>query len=278
MKSLFFRLHCKIASLILKTAATTIVITSTAFGNEAGYAVAHDGSNIYYEVHGTGHKFLLVGFQLRPSDPSVHKFVDGLGDDYRLILVEYPAEASEAKMYTLTPTAVARDYLAVAKAAGADEFAFYGYSWGAVCGLQLALRTDRMKALIAGGFPMINGPYSEIRKTLRATVFDNAASPLAPEYARQLLTYYEGLKSFDDHVIQSRLKIPRLNFLGAQDRVTYAGGIDIDFFRIFNESSNELKAAGWDVITMPDKDHMTALAPEVVIPLVKKWLHDNWSD
>lgn len=279
-------MHSGTTRVILKILALTIVATSTAFARDAfksGNAIAHDGTNIYYEVHGTGNKFLLFGFQLQPRHSSVQAFVDGLGHGYRLIIAEYPpGEANqnpgEAKLYTLTPAAVARDYLEIARAAGADEFAFFGYSWGAVCGVQLAIRTDRMKALVAGGFPMINGPYSEMRKTLRATVFENAVSHISPEYARQILTYYEGLQSFDDRVIQSRLKIPRLNFVGTEDQITFAGGVNVDFFKIFSESRSELKAAGWDVISVPDKDHGTTLDPEVVIPLVRRWLDENWSD
>src|SRR5688572_22328860 len=112
----------KISRLALTLLALTTVVTSTAFAREefkSGYAVAHDGSDIYYEVHGTGDKFLLFGFQLQPHHPSVQEFVDGLGHNYKLILAEYPPgqqnqSSSEAKLYTFTPAAVTRDYLSIA--------------------------------------------------------------------------------------------------------------------------------------------------------------------
>lgn len=248
---------------------------------KSGHAVAHNGSNIYYEVHGTGPRFLLMGFQLQPGHPSVQAFVDGLGKDYKIIIASYPPgesnpNAGEAMMYTFTPAAVTRDYLEIANAAGADEFAYYGYSWGAVCGLQIALRSDRLKALVAGGFPMINGPYRQIQQTLHAIVFSEAKAKLPPESARQMLTYYEALQSFDDRAIQGRLEIPRLNFVGTRDHFTFPGNVEVEFYKRFSESNGELKAAGWDVISVPDRDHGSTTAPEVVVPLLRKWLAEKW--
>lgn len=273
-----------LASFLLRLVALIVAVSPLAHADKpfkSGYAIVHDGSSVYYEVHGTGHRYLMMGFQLQPNLPDVQAFVEGLGSDYKLIFATYPPGEfnqnwEEAKLYTFTPAAVTRDYLQIATAAGADEFAFYGYSWGAVCGLQLAIRSDRIKALVAGGFPMMNGPYPDILRTMRGIVFEHNKSHHSPEAARQMLTYYESLQSFDDRSIQSRLKIPRVNFVGARDRVIFPGGVDVDFYGKFSESRNELQAAGWDVITVPGKDHETARAPEVVVPLLRKWLNEHW--
>jgi pimeloyl-ACP methyl ester carboxylesterase len=61
------------------------------------------------------------------------------------------------------------DLLAVADAAGADRFAYYGYSWLALAGLQLAVRTDRLTALVMGGFPPLEGPYAQMLQVSIAT-------------------------------------------------------------------------------------------------------------
>lgn len=58
--------------------------------------------------------------------------------DYEGQLTAHP------KPETLTAANVAADLLAIADAAGADRFAYYGYSWLALAGFQLALRTDRL--------------------------------------------------------------------------------------------------------------------------------------
>lgn len=70
---------------------------------------------------------------------------------------------------TLTPDNAVGDILAVADAVGAGRFAYYGYSWLALCGLQLAIRTDRLTALVMGGFPPIDGPYQERLRVTAAT-------------------------------------------------------------------------------------------------------------
>jgi pimeloyl-ACP methyl ester carboxylesterase len=69
---------------------------------------------------------------------------------------------------TLTPVNVAGDILAVADAAGAERFAYYGYSWLAMGGLQLAIRTDRLWALAMGGYPPVDGPYAEMLQVTAA--------------------------------------------------------------------------------------------------------------
>jgi pimeloyl-ACP methyl ester carboxylesterase len=48
---------------------------------------------------------------------------------------------------SVTADRVCADIRAVADAAGAERFAWYGFSWGAVVGLQRAVRTSRLTAL-----------------------------------------------------------------------------------------------------------------------------------
>jgi pimeloyl-ACP methyl ester carboxylesterase len=80
---------------------------------------------------------------------------------FRVVAFDYEGHVLEVpKPSTLTPDNLARDFLVVADAAGAERFAWYGYSWLAVGGLQLALRSDRVAALVMGGWPPIGGPYA----------------------------------------------------------------------------------------------------------------------
>jgi hypothetical protein len=44
-----------------------------------------------------------------------------------------------------------------------------GYSWLALAGLQLAIRTDRLAALVMGGLPPIDGPYAQMLRVTTAT-------------------------------------------------------------------------------------------------------------
>src|SRR5688572_7289720 len=154
----------------------------------------HDGSVIEIEEHGTG-PALLLPVDPRPAageraeelrrwgmDPALGRsLVEGLGDVFRVVAFDYEGHVMAApKPGTLTPDNVAADLLAVADAVGADRFAYYGYSWLALAGLQLAIRTDRLTALVMGGYPPLDGPYEEMLKVTVATHELAKASATAP--------------------------------------------------------------------------------------------------
>ena len=277
--------------LALMFAATASPVTAA-----AGQAIAHDGSSIYFEVHGSGDEFLFLGpgtaapraMRAAPGQPPPmaevaetfagikQTYIDTLGSKFRLIFIEYPG--SEPKLYTLTPSAVARDYLAIADAAGARKFAYAGFSWGCVTGLQLALRTDRMTALVCGGFPVMDGIYDDMLTTARtmargpATIYGLESD--SPENGRQFLTYYEGLQSFDDRSIQDALDIPRLSWIGDQDLPTLNGKPLTHMGQLIIRNRPDLEAAGWDVRIVPGKNHLDGLAPDVQVPLIDEWLSE----
>src|SRR5436309_11310059 len=139
-------------------------------------ATLHDGSTIEIEVDGEGPTLLLpvnphpvtgpLAEQMRQygADPALgQSLIKGLSDAFRVVAFDYEGQCLQIpKPETLTPANVASDILAVADAAGVDRFAYYGYSWLAMIGLQLAIRTDRLWALVLGGFPPLNGPYEEM--------------------------------------------------------------------------------------------------------------------
>jgi pimeloyl-ACP methyl ester carboxylesterase len=123
---------------------------------------------------------------------------------------------------TLTPANVVADLLAIADAAGAERFAWCGYSWTAVIGLQLALDNDRMTGLICGGWPPIHAPYAETVRILadvQAGKDTTALSMLPPPVVQQFATFYRGLQEFDDVAAQRRISCPRLCFVGSADNV-----------------------------------------------------------
>lgn len=280
----------------LLAGALTLGLFATPALAEAGQAIAHDGSSIYFEVHGSGDRFLFLGpgtaapraIPAAPGQPPLiaevaetlarykQAYIDALGSKFRLIFIEYPG--NEPKLYTLTPAAVARDYLAIADAAGAEEFAYAGFSWGCVTGLQLALRTDRMTALVCGGFPVLDGIYEDMLTTTRAMASGPASlyglEANSPENGRQFLTYYEGLQSFDDRLIQDALDIPRLNWIGDQDLPTLNGEPLTHMGQLIVRSRAELEAAGWDVKIIPGKNHLDGGAPDVQAAVIDEWLSE----
>src|SRR5690348_2760317 len=214
-------------------------------------AKLHDGSTIEIEVHGAGPALLLpvnpepvtgpLAEQMRQygTDPALgQSLIKGLSDAFRIVAFDYEGQClCRPKPDTLTPANTANDLLAVADAVGADRFAYYGYSWLALIGLQLAIRTDRLSALIMGGFPPLNGPYEEMLRVTTAAHemaveaaaktnqgaadqqpavepgdWSNAQVSVPPDQTQQFLTLYQALQGFDDRAAQAHIICPRLCF------------------------------------------------------------------
>ena len=272
-------------------------------------AVFHDGSTIPIRIEGEG-RSLLLPVRSTPHDPATAetmrqwgadpelgpRLIDGLTASVRVIAADYEAHRmAYPAADTLTPENVAADLLAIADAAGADRFAYYGYSWLALAGLQLAIRTDRLWALAMGGFPPIDGPYAEMlavtRAAHRASSSDGAAAGTVEDVTpgdwdsatiqtdeaqtRQFVTLYEALSGFDDAAVQGELRMPRLCFAGSEDAIEYSpkwGGVTVRIAEPLVRNRTRLESAGWVVVVLEGLDHLGAMHHEVVLPLLRGWL------
>ncbi|MFH8983296.1 alpha/beta fold hydrolase [Streptomyces varsoviensis] len=286
-------------------------------------ATLHDGHTIALEIHGAGPTVLLP-VDPRPAegpraeearrwgmDPALGRsLIEGLRDRFRVVAFDYEGHVMAApKPDTLTPHNVAADLLAVADAAAADRFAYYGYSWLALSGLQLALRTDRLSALVMGGFPPIGGPYSEMLRVTTAAHEMSVKTPAptpstpgsapqpagnadatddpegcdwsavevstTPEQTRQFVTLYQALRGFDDRAAQAGVDCPRLCFAGSADEIPYGerwGGVTVRIGSAVMERRAELEAAGWDVRVLEGLDHTQAMQPANVLHVLRPWL------
>ncbi|MEU7895625.1 alpha/beta hydrolase [Nonomuraea sp. NPDC049152] len=271
-------------------------------------ATLHDGSTIEVEVHGEGPTVLLP---LNPTpaeegpqaeemrkwgaDPSLgHSIITGLSDAFRVVAFDYEGHVLSApKPGTLTPDNIAADILAIADAAGACRFAYYGYSWLAVLGIQLAIRTDRLTALAIGGYPPVAGPYGDMLKVTNAAHRMAGETPNAPsakgepgdwssvsvsmslDQTRQFVTLYEALQSFDDRAAQDRITCPRLCFAGSADTIVYGPEWDdarVDIAGPVLSLRAELEGLGWEVRVLDGLDHMQAMQAGQVIPVIRPWL------
>jgi pimeloyl-ACP methyl ester carboxylesterase len=278
----------------------------------------HDDSTIDVEVHGRGPAVLLPvnpqpveGPQAEEmrrwgADPALGRtLVDGLGDAFRVVAFDYEGHVLRVpKPDTLTPANLAGDLQAVADAAGVDRFAYYGYSWLALAGLQLAIRTDRLSALVMGGFPPLDGPYGQMLQVTTAThemAVANAASPPSTEppgepagepdwsqvevtlteaQTRQFVTLYQGLQGFDDRAAQARIDCPRLCIVGSADEITYDerwGGLQVSFADPVVRRRAELEALGWEVRVLEGLDHTQAMQASQVLPILRPWLMSRLS-
>jgi len=277
-------------------------------------AYLHDDSPLEVSIRGNGPAVVVpVGTALIEgeaadrlrawgTDPNLgHTLATGLADaGFRVITADYEGHlAAHPKAHTLTATAVAADLLAVADAAGADRFAYYGYSWLALAGLQLATRTDRLAALAMGGFPPLDGPYGPMLTVTHASHrealanvgkppstaevqpgdWDSAETTQAPEQIQQYVTLYESLRGFDERAALDRLDLPRLVFAGADDNIRYGPRWDNAYVAIADAvrgNRDELTRQGWAVQLVAGTDHMSAMQADQVLPLLIPWLRRHW--
>ena len=270
----------------------------------------HDGASLDVTNTGEGPAILLpvstavidgeTADQMRAwgAEPNngLH-LVTGLADaGFRVIAADYEGHlAQHPKPGTLTADALAADLLAIADAAGADRFAYYGYSWLGLAGLQLAIRTDRLTALVMGGYPPLGGPYGAMLTVTRAAHrmalanvgkdvankdiepgdWDSAEVTASPDQTQQYVTLYESIQDFDERSALDRLDLPRLAFAGTKDNITYGPQWDGAYVAIGDglaANRDELVKRGWTVELLPDADHISAMQSAQVLPVLRPWL------
>lgn len=259
----------------------------------------HDGSMLEIEAQGEGPAVLLPvnprpvegpqAEELRKYgvDPALgRKLIDGLSDAFRVVAFDYEGHVlSNPKPTTLTPENVVADILAVADAAGVDRFAYYGYSWLAMIGLQLAIRTERLSALVMGGWPPLDGPYREMLVVTTAghemsggqAPDDDewSAAGMSKEQTQQFVTLYQALQGFDDRAAQARITCPRLCFVGSKDEIQYGenwGNLFVSLAAPVVRGREDLEALGWEVRVLEGLDHTQAMQAAQVLPILRPWL------
>jgi pimeloyl-ACP methyl ester carboxylesterase len=263
----------------------------------------HDGSTIDIEVSGDGPNLLLPvnpvptegpqadAMREWGADPALGRnLIDGLSDVARIVAFDYEGHALAHPMPdTLTPDNLARDFLAVAEAAKADRFAYYGYSWLALSGLQLATTTDRLTGLAMGGYPPIDGPYDEMLKVTtagwelatgkRQSQGEDAwaSASLQPDQSKQFLTLYESLRGFDDRAAEAAIpkSVEKLAIVGEKDEIQYGptwGDVFVSLAAPTIRARDELEQSGWQVHILGGLDHTTAMQTQAVLPILRPWL------
>lgn len=262
-----------------------------------------DGSRLTVDIVGDGPTLLLPvnpepiegpqAEQIRQygADPALgQNLINGLKDIVRVVAFNYEGHLWQSpRADTLTPDNVVDDLLAIADAVGADQFAYYGYSWLAMIGLQLAMRTDQLAALVMGGFPPIDGPYAALLRVTTAAYEQSGADQAAAEadddewstarlskdQTKQYMTLYQTLQTFDDRAVQAQVTCPRLCFVGSADEITYDkkwGDVLVSLAGPIVQGQAELEALGWDVRVLDGLDHMQAMQANAVVPLLRDWL------
>ena len=242
-------------------------------------------SGAYYELHGDGEP-LFLAFPVMASMGDIfgdfgsavrEGFLARLSDRYRVLIVDYPSIGKSADIPPdkLTADRVCGDLLAVADAAGFERFAYWGYSWGAAVGLQIASRADRFTALAVGGWPPLGAAYNEALKASLEQIDDPPEEVQvvlrSPAQYAQWSTFYTSVQGWPEADVAKSISCPRLAFVGAEGD-TDAGSEMIRNASILAANKSTLEEMGWQVELIPGKGHSVGLEPESVVPVVRGFL------
>jgi hypothetical protein len=227
---------------------------------------------IHFEVHGSG-AALILGYPLTASEvtespgrAATNGYLARLTDRYRVLVMDYPniGRSESIPPSELTADRVCADLLRVADAAGFGRFAWWGYSWGGLVGLLLAGRTDRLTAIVCGGWPPLGGLCPLVLESCRA-------SAATLEYQKQYVTFYESLEGWSEAEAVKQITCPRLTYAGSADEIE-RGGVTMPIAAMLRLHRSELESGGWQVSELLDRDHSVWTDPDAVVPIVRPFL------
>ena len=242
----------------------------------------NQGVHIHYEVEGEGPPLVLQhGLTSSVRDWYDCGYVEGLKNDYRLILVDARGHGCSDKPHdadVYTSKSMAGDIVAVLDKLNLKRAHYLGYSMGGWIGLAIAKHApERFYSLIIGGmhhgklgpdFPEVE-PFSE---GMEATVasWEEQSGPLDPDYRAKLLANdAEALRAtllgmfrnpgFED--VLPTITMPCLLYVGEAD-----GEVDL-------AKDTARRIPDVTFVTLPELDHMEAFGrSEVVLPPIKRFL------
>lgn len=246
-------------------------------------------TGVFHAVHGPADgRPLMLTLPLMASfgeifgaelQPVLDGYLDRLTDRYRVLLVDYPSigRSRDIAPEALTADRVCADLLGVATSAGFEQFAYWGYSWGGNAGLQLATRTDRLIALVVGGWPALGAPYDALLAAARAKLPNPEPSSLKvlrhPAQYAQWIHYGQSIAGWPEREAVSRIACPRLNVFGGEGDLVEAG-FPVPIASCIRRHRDELEALGWRVHEIPGHGHGLCMQPEVAVPPVRAFLDE----
>ena len=217
------------------------------------------GGRTQFEVFGESGPFVFLGphMYLHPMTPGSSAYsqgyVDGLSDRYRVIVADWPrgiGQSSADASRPMTADNAVADILAIADAAGAETFAWMGYSFGGAVGLQLAARTDRVSALVVGGYPPLWQPLSDMLLALHHMEDQLEMAGLTGDSILLLnqdsIHFYTSIAQINQLDLLDKITAPRMVYHDVDDTVAL-GGMVHDLSRRTREGADTLKARGWEI-------------------------------
>ena len=205
-----------------------------ASGQSAGHRVDVNGMKMYYEVSGSG-KPLIVLHGAYMNIPLMGAIIPRLARTHRVYALELQGHGRTTDIdRPLTYQNLADDVAAFMDAVGLEKADVFGYSMGAITGLQVAIRHPAMvnKLVFGSGAYDFEGWQPEFRalipqmsvemfmQTPFATAYPKlAANPQGfPELARKVIALQQQPMAWENDV--KALKVPVLIIAGDADGVT----------------------------------------------------------
>lgn len=207
-----------------------------------------DGASLAYVVRGAGPGLLVPWCNLPwPELP----LVDALAERFTVVLAsprgyQFSSRLPESAKYDAE--LLFDDLLAVCDHVGLGGFSVLGYSLTAAMAASLARVSDRVDALVAGGFPLLGSYERVLRRAQRdaPNVSDTAFD------TRAVLAFYRYLATLDDGALVRDVRCPVMAFWGTDDHL-------LESFNLVTDYGTALSERGVATVALRAHDHATAI-------------------
>ncbi len=196
--------------------------------------LTRDGLDLHYEVTGSGPALLLPKFNYSRWDRYLD--VGLLARRFTVVTASPRGFAASSRLaadgdYRVAD--LASDLVAAMEAAGFVRFSVFGYSFTGAFAPWLAHLTDRVDAVVSGGFPIAGNyspQYPDVQARLEAARADPAAwSELTSLFDnRAALGFYRELSELPPDFLVDSLPCPLFAFWGEDDEeIAFGGGVQL---------------------------------------------------
>jgi pimeloyl-ACP methyl ester carboxylesterase len=237
-----------------------------------------DGTQVWFSTHGEAHRpTILLGPHFyasygRTKGDDTEQWIERLALDFFVIVADYPrgfGRTGNPLGMDFTPAVAATEYEQIADAAGVERFGWLGYSYGGAIGIQVACRSARVSALAVGGFPPIDAPFQEmVDVTSRLATTPPAGWDADPKLLWSPVGFYSTLLQWPEREAIEKLTMPRMAFIGTQDRGVPSLGIETSLVDTVRHAEPELNGLGWKLAWIEGRDHMTAIQSTASLQVV----------
>jgi pimeloyl-ACP methyl ester carboxylesterase len=237
--------------------------------------LTRDGLDLQYEVTGSGPALLLPKFNYSRWDRYLD--VGLLAGRFTVVTASPRGFAASGRLaadgdYRVAD--LADDLVAVMEAAGFVRFSVFGYSFTGAFAPWLAHLTDRVDAVVSGGFP-IAGDYSPQYPDVQAQMEAARANPAAWAELTSLfdnraaLGFYRELSELPPDFLVDNLTCPLFAFWGEDDEeIAFGGGAQL--------LAAALDSRGLGHASFPGHDHNGMLDHiNVALPSVLAWFDEQ---